>query len=70
MPASERKQKIAWLKDSFDSNVTRILSNAKVLTEGIDVPALDAVVFIRPRRSVVDIVQDVGRVMELTGTET
>ncbi|MDQ0340930.1 putative helicase [Caldalkalibacillus uzonensis] len=63
MTASERKQKIAWLKQSFDSKVTRILSNAKVLTEGIDVPALDAVVFMRPRRSVVDIVQAVGRVM-------
>ena len=63
MPASERKQKIAWLKGNFDSNVTRILSNAKVLTEGIDVPALDAVIFMRPRRSVVDIVQAVGRVM-------
>lgn len=40
-----------------------MLSNAKVLTEGIDVPALDAVVFLKPRRSVVDVVQAVGRAM-------
>ena len=41
----------------------RVLSNARCLTEGVDVPALDAVVFLAPRQSVVDIVQAVGRVM-------
>ncbi len=41
----------------------RVLSNARCLTEGVDVPALDAVVFLTPRQSVVDIVQAVGRVM-------
>jgi predicted helicase len=40
-----------------------VLSNAKCLTEGVDVPALDAVVFLNPRKSVVDVVQAVGRVM-------
>ena len=41
----------------------RILSNARCLSEGVDVPALDAVMFLNPRNSVVDVVQSVGRVM-------
>ena len=41
----------------------RILSNARCLSEGIDVPALDAVLFMNPKNSQVDIVQAVGRVM-------
>ena len=40
-----------------------MLSNAKCLTEGVDVPALDAVLFLQPRKSIVDVVQAVGRVM-------
>ena len=40
-----------------------ILSNARCLTEGIDVPALDAVLFLQPRKSQIDVVQAVGRVM-------
>ena len=48
--------------DSIPPQV-RVLSNARCLTEGVDVPALDAVVFLAPRQSVVDIVQAVGRVM-------
>ncbi len=40
-----------------------MLTNAKCLTEGVDVPALDAVMFLTPRRSKIDIVQAVGRVM-------
>ena len=43
----------------------RILSNARCLSEGVDVPALDAVMFLSPRKSQVDIVQSVGRVMRL-----
>jgi len=42
---------------------TRILTNARCLSEGVDVPALDAVVFFHPRNSMVDVVQSVGRVM-------
>ena len=41
----------------------RILTNARCLSEGVDVPALDAVLFLNPRNSVVDVVQSVGRVM-------
>ena len=60
--ALERKRLIEWLKGDTD-DVCRILSNARCLSEGIDVPALDAVLFMSPRKSHVDIVQAVGRVM-------
>ena len=60
--ALQRKSRIEWLKGNTDG-VCRILSNARCLSEGIDVPALDAVLFMSPRNSHVDIVQAVGRVM-------
>ena len=60
--ALERKRLIEWLKGDSEG-VCRILSNARCLSEGIDVPALDAVLFMTPRNSHVDIVQAVGRVM-------
>ena len=58
----DRKARIEWLKGSA-GDACRILSNARCLSEGIDVPALDAVLFMNPRNSQVDIVQAVGRVM-------
>jgi predicted helicase len=60
-----RNQKLDWLKadTSSQGNLCRILSNARCLSEGVDVPALDAVIFLSPRNSVVDVVQSVGRVM-------
>ena len=63
--ALDRKSRIDWLKgDSAEENgACRILSNARCLSEGIDVPALDAVLFMSPRNSHVDIVQAVGRTM-------
>jgi len=60
--ALDRKARIEWLKDS-SGGTCRILSNARCLSEGIDVPALDAVLFMSPRNSHVDIVQAVGRAM-------
>ena len=42
---------------------TRVLTNARCLSEGVDVPALDSVIFFNPRNSMVDVVQSVGRVM-------
>ena len=61
----DRQRKLAWLKteDSENGQVCRVLSNARCLTEGVDVPALDAVLFLAPRKSQVDVVQAVGRVM-------
>ncbi|WP_256386453.1 helicase-related protein, partial [Hydrocoleum sp. CS-953] len=61
----ERNGKLEWLKADTNTqeNICRILSNARCLSEGVDVPALDAVMFLTPRNSVVDVVQSVGRVM-------
>jgi predicted helicase len=61
MNAQVRKQALDWLKTETDE--CRILSNARCLSEGIDVPTLDAVIFFDTRESIVDIVQSVGRVM-------
>lgn len=65
MNALERANLLDWLKaDTGKEGITcRILSNARCLTEGVDVPSLDAVLFLNPRNSVVDVVQAVGRVM-------
>ena len=63
MNASEKEAKIDWLKAEPAENTCRILSNVRCLSEGVDVPALDAVLFLTPRNSQVDVVQSVGRVM-------
>lgn len=65
MNVVERNQKLSWLKGNIgkDEPVCRILTNARCLSEGVDVPALDAAIFLNPRDSVVDVVQSVGRVM-------
>ena len=62
--AKERNKLLDWLKSSeTEENSCRILSNARCLSEGVDVPALDAIMFLHPRKSVIDVVQSVGRVM-------
>jgi predicted helicase len=61
--ALERHRELQWLKAPIPEGECRILSNARCLSEGVDVPALDAVLFLHPRSSVVDVVQSVGRVM-------
>ncbi len=63
MNALKRNGLMTWLKANPDENECRILTNVRCLSEGVDVPALDAVMFLSPRRSQVDIVQAVGRVM-------
>ncbi len=63
MNALRRKAELEWLQADTPENVCRILSNARCLSEGVDVPTLDAVLFLNPRNSVVDVVQSVGRVM-------
>lgn len=63
MNASEKESKLSWLKAETPPNTCRILSNVRCLSEGVDVPALDAVLFLTPRSSQVDVVQAVGRVM-------
>ena len=61
--ARERGDLLDWLRDNAGRNECRILSNARCLTEGVDVPALDAILFLHPRKSQIDVVQAVGRVM-------
>jgi predicted helicase len=63
MNALVRQNKLDWLKAEPGERACRVLSNARCLSEGIDVPALDAVAFFDTRESIVDIVQSVGRVM-------
>ena len=62
MGAKERGKYLDWLKEDTEDKC-RILTNAKCLSEGVDVPALDAIMFMHPRKSQVDVVQSVGRVM-------
>ena len=61
--AEQRNEKLDWLKDETDENICRVLTNARCLSEGVDVPSLDAIMFLHPRRSQIDVVQSVGRVM-------
>lgn len=63
MNAHVRQDKLGWLKGDISEGDCRILSNARCLSEGIDVPSLDSVIFFDTRESIVDIVQSVGRVM-------
>ncbi|MDD3945319.1 MAG: DEAD/DEAH box helicase family protein [Bacteroidales bacterium] len=63
MAAPQRDQILSWLKQDTDHNECRIVTNVRVLSEGVDVPSLDAVLFLSARNSQVDVVQSVGRVM-------
>ncbi|MCD1267778.1 DEAD/DEAH box helicase family protein [Microbacterium sp. MEC084] len=68
MNATRRGELLDWLKaapeqDEYGRPVARVLTNARCLSEGVDVPSLDAVLFLSPRKSQVDVVQAVGRVM-------
>lgn len=63
--AQSRAELLNWLKQepNEEGKICRILTNARCLTEGVDVPNLDAVLFLNPRNSMVDVIQAVGRVM-------
>ena len=64
MDANTRNELVSWLKqDAEDPQECRVLCNVRCLSEGVDVPALDAVLFLSPRNSEVEVVQSVGRVM-------
>ncbi|MGI6033129.1 MAG: type ISP restriction/modification enzyme [Coriobacteriales bacterium] len=74
MDSKVRAKKLQWLASGEGADECRILTNARCLAEGVDVPSLDAVIFFSPKRSKVDVVQAVGRVMrtftdERTGRE-
>lgn len=64
MSAPERDELLGWLKSTAaDTSECRVLTNVRCLSEGVDVPSLDAVMFLSARNSQVDVVQSVGRVM-------
>ncbi len=61
--AKERTKQLEWLKEDAGENTCRVLTNVRCLSEGVDVPALDAVLFLHPRKSQIEIIQAIGRVM-------
>lgn len=64
MNALQKGEILDWLADpNKPADEARIVSNVRFLTEGIDIPTLDAVIFLSPKKSQVDIVQAVGRIM-------
>ena len=60
--AAARAEALAFLEEAPPGEI-RILTNARCLTEGVDVPALDGILFMHPRKSQIEVVQAVGRVM-------
>uniref|UniRef100_UPI00404853E5 Helicase associated domain protein n=1 Tax=Shewanella sp. TaxID=50422 RepID=UPI00404853E5 len=69
MPTDRRRQKLSHLKNVADGEVA-LLSNARCLSEGVDVPSLDGVAFIDPKNSQIDIIQAVGRAIRLSTNKT
>ena len=65
MDSNSRREHLRWLEqtESGEDAACRILTNARCLAEGVDVPSLDAVIFLQPKKSQIDIIQAVGRVM-------
>ncbi len=62
MNCKDRLEKLEKLNE-FKPNTCKVLSNARCLSEGVDVPALDSIVFFDGKSAMVDIIQAVGRVM-------
>ncbi len=62
MNCKERLEKLENL-NQFEPNTCKVLSNARCLSEGVDVPTLDSVIFFDGKSAMVDIIQAVGRVM-------
>ena len=65
MDSNSRRERLRWLEqtESGEDAACHILTNARCLAEGVDVPSLDAVIFLQPKKSQIDIIQAVGRVM-------
>ena len=64
----EKNKLLDWLRGDIDDGTCHILTNARCLSEGVDVPSLDCVIFMAKKRSQVDIIQAVGRVMRKFGS--
>jgi predicted helicase len=69
LPAGQRREILRWLGAPCPGEV-RVVTNARCLVEGIDVPQVDGVLFADPRESVVDVVQAVGRVVRTAPGKT
>ena len=65
MPTALRER----VMKEFRSAPKGVMSNARCLTEGVDVPAVDMVAFLSPKKSKVDIVQAIGRAMRKSGSK-
>ena len=63
MSSVEKSELLRWLREEPEEGHSKILFNVRCLSEGVDVPSLDGVVFLSPRKSMVEVVQIVGRVM-------
>ena len=63
MNAVQKGALLDWLRAEPEEDHCKILFNVRCLSEGVDVPSLDAVIFLSPRKSPVEVVQTVGRVM-------
>lgn len=62
-PAGERANTLGWLGADAGGSEIRLVSSVRCLAEGVDVPAVDGVLFADPRANIVDIIQAVGRVL-------
>lgn len=63
-PSKTRSERLAWLAAAHErEDECRVLTNVRCLSEGVDVPALDAILFFDARQSQIDVVQALGRVM-------
>lgn len=69
MATDKRRIKLARLK-SLAPQERGLLTNARCLSEGVDVPSLDGVAFVDPRSSQIDIIQAVGRAIRLSANKT
>jgi predicted helicase len=63
MSTPDRDRLLGWLKTEPKPNECHVLTNVRVLSEGVDVPSLDSIIFLSPKNSHIDVVQSVGRVM-------
>ena len=70
MSSVEKDSRLKWLKEEPQDGHCKILFNVRCLSEGVDVPSLDAVAFLSPRKSEVEVVQIVGRVMRRAPNKT
>ena len=67
--AYERNEALAKLNQAEIANICRVITNCRLFSEGVDVPALSSVAFMDPKSSEVEIVQSIGRVMRKGGEE-